>query len=199
MISHKKKAVLHIAQDHAGFDDETYRDFLFKHAGVRSSNDLTEATFDKVMRAFESETRFVSTAKQARRDRRKRQPKALRTDLQLQLITALYNVRGWRETSRQTGFNKRCCGLAWPQTRTHAQKIIEGSKAEGLHYIARLEARLMETQGHFSREGFDLTEPADIIKYTEHLHAQLTTVGSHFSDLQERPVRRARGKELWLS
>jgi hypothetical protein len=188
-ISARKKAVLHVAKAQARFSDKAYREFLLEHAGVSSSNDLTDATFEKVMRALERKENFVSTARRARRDRSVPRPASMRTDEQQQMIDALYRARGWTDRRRQAGFNRRCCKKAWPQTRTDAQKVIEGSKSEGLHYIARLEERLLCVQGRFSREGYDLREPADIVRYTEFLHEQLTALGSQFADLQDRPAR----------
>jgi len=52
-IDSNKKAVIHIAKNQLGMDNETYRDFLYAHAGVRSSTNLTPETFRAVVKAFE--------------------------------------------------------------------------------------------------------------------------------------------------
>jgi hypothetical protein len=129
MIDRGKIALLHVAKSRAGFDDETYRDFLEAHAGVRSSKDLTSGSFDAVMRAFEKKTGFVSTAKRQNRARRVHQPAALITPEQQAMIRELYAQLGWNEQSRQSGFSKRCCGKSFPQTRGDGIKVIEAQKA----------------------------------------------------------------------
>ncbi|MGL5166660.1 MAG: regulatory protein GemA [Afipia sp.] len=43
------KATIHVLKTKAGMDDETYRDFLFKEAGVRSSSDLSVTQSGRVI------------------------------------------------------------------------------------------------------------------------------------------------------
>lgn len=52
MLDHKKLAVIHITKKELGLDDREYRDTLEKVTGVRSSRDLDEAGFRKLMRFF---------------------------------------------------------------------------------------------------------------------------------------------------
>jgi len=52
MLDHKKLAVIHITKKELGLDDREYRDTLEKITGVRSSRDLDEAGFRKLMRFF---------------------------------------------------------------------------------------------------------------------------------------------------
>jgi hypothetical protein len=68
---------------------------------------------------------FTNTARRLRVPR----PKGTVTQQQLDLIAALYTQLGWTELPRQIGFSKRCCRKSWPQTRTDANKVIEGLKA----------------------------------------------------------------------
>ena len=48
-ITAAQKALLHVAAQRLGLDDDTYRDMLQSVAGVRSSNDLGPRDFDRVM------------------------------------------------------------------------------------------------------------------------------------------------------
>ncbi|MEW6427633.1 MAG: phage protein GemA/Gp16 family protein [Thermodesulfobacteriota bacterium] len=52
MLDHKKLAVIHITKKELGLDDQVYREMLEAVAGVRSSRDLDEAGFRKLMRYF---------------------------------------------------------------------------------------------------------------------------------------------------
>lgn len=67
MISHKKKAVIHIAKAQTGMTKDEYLDLL-SSVGVESSKDLSNTTFDKVMAHFEK-LGFRTTSKP--RSRRK--------------------------------------------------------------------------------------------------------------------------------
>jgi len=52
-LTNKQKAVLHVAKARLCLDDETYRDVLEAHAGVRSSTKLNYSGFLAVMEHFE--------------------------------------------------------------------------------------------------------------------------------------------------
>lgn len=60
-ISSAKKAVLHVAKSRLQLSDEAYRELLFRVAGVRSSTELDNAAFERVMAEFER-LGFRSTA-----------------------------------------------------------------------------------------------------------------------------------------
>ncbi|MCB9747453.1 MAG: DUF1018 domain-containing protein [Candidatus Omnitrophica bacterium] len=51
-IDHKKLALIHIIKKELKLTDQEYRDILFKSAGVRSSKDLDEQSFKKLMNYF---------------------------------------------------------------------------------------------------------------------------------------------------
>ena len=53
-ISKGQKAVLHVAKGKLALDDETYRDALEAHGGVRSAKNLDYEGFKAVMRHFEA-------------------------------------------------------------------------------------------------------------------------------------------------
>lgn len=128
MISNAQKAVVHVAVAQLKLHDEEYRALLKAECGVDSSADLDNAKFDRLMKRFEK-LGFTSTAKQRKRARAVRQPAGLITADQQALIAALYAQHGWTDQVRQMGFSKRCCKKAFPQTRTDANKVIEGLKA----------------------------------------------------------------------
>jgi len=52
MLDHNKLAVIHITVKELGLSDQEYRDTLEKVTGVRSSRELDEAGFRKLMRYF---------------------------------------------------------------------------------------------------------------------------------------------------
>jgi len=126
MITTAQKAVLHIAKSQLNLDDDTYRSILHEQGGVDTSIDLTNKTFERVIRRLE-ELGFRNTSRRPRWKSPK--PSAAITTDQQDLIRVLYRELGWTETARQMGFNKRCCCKSWPQTRTDAFKVIEGLKA----------------------------------------------------------------------
>lgn len=125
MITNAQKKILHIAQHKLELTRDEYESVLFENAGVHTSLELTNQGFDRVMKRFE-ELGFKNTAKKRWKTSH---PKWSVTADQQQLIRALYAQLGWDAMPRQMGFNKRCCGKSWPQTRTDANKVIEGLKA----------------------------------------------------------------------
>ena len=52
MLDHKKLAIIHITVKELGLAEQEYRDTLEKVTGVRSSRELDEAGFRKLMRYF---------------------------------------------------------------------------------------------------------------------------------------------------
>lgn len=129
MISHEKKAVLHIAKSQLGLDDDTYRAILHEQGGVDSSRDLSDRGFDQVMSRFEELGFRNGARKRSRTVRRHGSPDALITRDQQRLIDEMYQQLGFADVARRTGFNRHQCGKAFPQTRTEANKVIEGLKA----------------------------------------------------------------------
>jgi hypothetical protein len=131
MISAAQKKLLHTAKSALGLDDENYRAILRAEAGVESSNDLDNGGLNRVLKRF-GKLGFNNTAHRPRR----RQPQGLITPEQQALIAENYRRLGFDTFARQSGFNRRCCRKALPQTRTDANKVIEGQKA----MLARKEA-----------------------------------------------------------
>jgi phage gp16-like protein len=155
MISNAQKKLLHTAKNALHLDDEDYRAILHAEAGVSSSNDLDNRGLNRVLKRL-GKLGFKNTAHRPHRP----QPKALISAEQQNLIADNYRRLGFDTFPRQTGFNRRCCGKALPQTRTDANKVIEGQKA----MIARADAqkpvqcnehRLFDDQMSADRNGAD--------------------------------------------
>jgi hypothetical protein len=132
VISNAQIAVVHVAVARLKLREEEYRAMLKAECGVDSSKDLDNAKFDRLMKRFEK-LGFTSTAKQRKHARSVRQPAGLITPEQQALIATLYAQLEWNALDRQMGFSKRCCKKSFPQTRTDANKVIEGLKAMIAH------------------------------------------------------------------
>lgn len=127
-ISNRQKALLHVAKTQLGLDDDVYRLILEQEAGVTSSKDLTPHGFEKVLARFE-QIGFEPELRYQRGRATQRDPQALTTPAQQKLINDLYDILGWDERKRRTGFNRRVVKKPWPQTREEANKVIEALKA----------------------------------------------------------------------
>lgn len=119
-------AVLHVAKKQLGLDDDTYRDILKAHAGVRSAKDLDTDGFENVMRYLKLELGFRPTGKAFVKEAVA--PGDLPTPKQLGALRGLYERLGWTDTARQRAFNERVIKSVWPQTRRDASKLIEALK-----------------------------------------------------------------------
>ncbi|GAB6100417.1 hypothetical protein JCM16358_22960 [Halanaerocella petrolearia] len=133
MISNKKIALIHVAKNELGLNDDEYRDILFREAGVYSSVDLDYEGFEAVIDCF-NKMGFESTAKRAAKNSRRSQTANNTsgntvTPAQQEYIKDLYNKLGWHKTERRTGFNRRQIGKPWAQTKEEASQVIEGLKA----------------------------------------------------------------------
>ena len=51
-LSRRQKAIIHIAKQRCGLDDEAYRDLLQRAAGVRSASDLDQLDYRRVLAEF---------------------------------------------------------------------------------------------------------------------------------------------------
>jgi hypothetical protein len=133
VITAAQRKLLHTAKSKlmkAGvLTEENYRALLLAEAGVASSIKLDNRGLNKVLRRF-VKMGFVNTAHRPL----KRQPSGIITPEQQATIEAQYleleRVTGGYDTfAKRTGFNRRCCKKAMPQTRGEAIKVIEGQKA----------------------------------------------------------------------
>lgn len=62
-MDRKKLAVIHIVKKELSLSDEEYRDILERVVGVRSSRDLTDSQFRKLMRYFVRTLHYRVTSK----------------------------------------------------------------------------------------------------------------------------------------
>jgi hypothetical protein len=138
MISREKIAVIHIAKsdlEQRGLfeDEEDYRAVL-SVAGVKSSTELDEAGFKRVMDRF-AELGWESTARVEKKRKQQRQRGStdnvvgLVTARQLWRIERNYEELGFDSIARRNGFNERQCHKLRPVTIGDGKKIIDGQKA----------------------------------------------------------------------
>ena len=73
--------IIHVAKTKLALDEDTYRDILFAHAGVRSSKALNHAGFRSVMKHFEA-CGFKSSFQRTKSGSRKQRP-GMATEKQL--------------------------------------------------------------------------------------------------------------------
>lgn len=116
MLDHNKLAVIHITKEELKLSDEEYRDLLQEACGVRSSRDLDEVGFQKLMRYFA----------RSRHYRINRNGMTMRQKL---YIRHLVNSLGWEE-NHFTNFLKKYYhhGVLEQLTKVEASKLIESLK-----------------------------------------------------------------------
>ena len=129
MITTAQIKLLHTAKNVLQLAEDDYRALLEAEAGVRSSTDLDNRGLNRVLKRLQK-MGFKNTAHRPLR----RQPRAMITPEQQQVIEANYDELarrgiGFDTFARRSGFNRRCCRKAMPQTRADAIKVIEGQKA----------------------------------------------------------------------
>jgi len=134
MITTAQIKLLHTAKNVLQLAEDDYRALLEAEAGVRSSTDLDNRGLNRVLKRLQK-MGFNNTSHRPLR----RQPRGLITPEQQQIIRANYDELarryaaagkpGFDTFAKRSGFNRRCCGKAMPQTRADAIKVIEGQKA----------------------------------------------------------------------
>lgn len=117
---------LHVARKQLGLDEDTYRDALQAHAGVRSSRQLDHDGFAAVLAHFESCGFRLEAPRFQARDA---DTGNAVTPAQQRYMAGLYRQLGLTERTRQQGFARRQIGKAWPQTQAEASRMIEALKA----------------------------------------------------------------------
>lgn len=121
MLDHSKLAIIHITKEELRLSDEEYRNLLQDACGVRSSRDLDEAGFQKLMRFFA----------RSRHYRINRNGMTFRQKL---YIRHLVGNLGWQE-DHFINFLKKYYhhGVLEQLTRVEASNLIESLK----HIISR--------------------------------------------------------------
>ena len=92
-MDNKKLAVIHIVKKELSLSDEEYRNILEQVAGVRSSRDLTDSQFHKLMRYFVRTLHYRVTSKGI-------------TLRQKYYIKQLKKALGWDDSHFQNYINK---------------------------------------------------------------------------------------------
>ncbi len=92
-MDNKKLAVIHIVKKELSLSDEEYRNILEQVAGVRSSRDLTDSQFHKLMRYFVRTLHYRVTSKGI-------------TFRQKYYIKQLKKALGWDDSHFQNYINK---------------------------------------------------------------------------------------------
>ena len=135
-IGNQQKALIHVAKNQLGLDDDSYRDLLRSTCGVESSKDLNFIQFERLMKRLQ-ELGFVLVLKDNPKKRHHQpylkapdhDPDALPSPAQNFKINELYQKLEWTDNNRRLGFNNRVIKKPWPQTRSEANKIVEALKS----------------------------------------------------------------------
>lgn len=130
-IGKKQIALIHVAKNQLGLDDDRYRDLLRAVCGVESSKELNYIQYDKLLKRLR-ELGFKHKKQGHRQPYLKaphRDPDALPSPAHLKKLNDLFEQLGWMEPERRTGFSRRVIKKPWPQTRTETNKIIEALKS----------------------------------------------------------------------
>jgi len=88
MLTNKQKAVLHVAKNRLGLDDDDYRSALEAHGGARSAKNLSYRGFERVMEHFER-CGFKAASRRVPKTQRSNRP-GMATDAQLRKIKAFW-------------------------------------------------------------------------------------------------------------
>jgi len=124
VLTRGQKALVHVAKNQLGLDDDLYREILMQEAGVSSASELDYKGFERVMKRF----RKLGFRRKRTQPAERPQPGGTITPRQQAKIAELYAALGWTDPRRQMGFSRRVCGVPWPQTRAQANKVIEALK-----------------------------------------------------------------------
>jgi hypothetical protein len=145
---------IQIMRRDAGVQEQLYREQL-RALGVESSKDLDNRGVDAMVRWLGAQGATDTTL---RVDAWKIEIE--RRYNELQRLGALAGDPGSFATPAQRwGFNRRQCGLSWPQSYAHGMRIIEGQKQLEKQFIAAIEteATLALIAIHCRRPIEDLT------------------------------------------
>ena len=132
MISAQKLKLIHVARRELGLPEETYREILLHHGRVKSSKDLDDDGFKRVLDCMKALGFWV---RRNFEQMRPRDPGALPTPGQLKVIGHLWDDLGEylgdaKHVSFQRGFylERLKISALGPQTRAQANTVIEALK-----------------------------------------------------------------------
>lgn len=117
-ISARKKALIHVAKSQLAMADEDYRAMLSRVAGVHSSKDLDELTFDRVMAELER-LGFQKPRSRLKAPRRE----GMATPAQIGHIRALFKQYSGK-------YDEHSLGL-WLEKKVHVSdlRFLDGARA----------------------------------------------------------------------
>lgn len=130
-VTAKQLALLHVAKQKLGLGEADYRSVLSLYGNVESAKDLTMEGFRHVMTYLERVGFRSQNGKvyQWKTKAPQSDPDALPYPAQLNKLQVLFERMGMDTAERQQAFCWRQIKKAWPQTRSDANKVIEGLKA----------------------------------------------------------------------
>lgn len=130
-VTAKQLALLHVAKQKLGLGEADYRSVLSLYGNVESAKDLTMEGFRHVMTYLERVGFRSQNGKvyQWKTKAPQSDPDALPYPAQLNKLQVLFERMGMDTAERQQAFCRRQIKKAWPQTRSDANKVIEGLKA----------------------------------------------------------------------
>lgn len=130
-VTAKQLALLHVSKQKLGLGEADYRSVLSLYGNVESAKDLTMEGFRHVMTYLERVGFRSQNGKvyQWKTKAPQSDPDALPYPAQLNKLQVLFERMGMDTAERQQAFCRRQIKKAWPQTRSDANKVIEGLKA----------------------------------------------------------------------
>lgn len=130
-VTAKQLALLHVAKHKLGLGEADYRSVLSLYGNVESAKELTMEGFRHVMTYLERVGFRSHNGKvyQWKTKAPQSDPDALPYPAQLNKLQVLFERMGMDTAERQQAFCRRQIKKAWPQTRSDANKVIEGLKA----------------------------------------------------------------------
>lgn len=132
MSPNKLKAAIHARATVLAMDEETRRGLQERITGKASCKDMDEGELRRVLWTMNQVggTRATGAKGATRSGRDERQPEELASIEQTRMISHLFDdLKISGVGLARMNFCRRVCGSSWPQTRSQANKVIEGLKA----------------------------------------------------------------------
>jgi len=128
-LSPRQISLLHVAKSRLGLAEADYRATLQLYGGAESAKQLTVSGFQKVMTYFQHMGFSTPAYFPAKPRGIVRNAAAVIESQQSHKIQTLFTDLGIDTAERQQGFCRRVIKKPWAQTRSDANKVIEGLKA----------------------------------------------------------------------
>ena len=128
-LSSRQISLLHVAKSRLGLEEADYRAALQLYGGAESAKQLTIGGFQRVMTDFQRMGFSAPAYFPAKSKGTVRNAAAVIEAQQSHKIKTLFADLGIDTAERQQGFCRRVIKKPWAQTRSDANKVIEGLKA----------------------------------------------------------------------